>query len=458
MDTGFTAIIILFIGIVIGTTIAWLFARARLKAVETAEIATLAERLRNRDDEVGKLRESAAKDARQYESLRIEHSNLMAQLEGERRAAQERAESFKQAADELSEKFRALSRDALNENNESFLQLASEIFDSRRKSIDELVRPLKDSLDKVDGQVKSLAASELRLQSETEKLVQALRTPHVRGRWGEIQLRRVIELAGMVEHCDFIEQETFETEEKRLRPDVIVKLPSHRTIVIDAKVPFEAFYQSLSASDEETRRARLAEHAKLVRNHISALSKKSYWDMFQPAPEFVLLFLPGETFYNAALEHDPKLIEDGVEQRVIIATPTTLIALLKAVSYGWRQERLTETAEAISQLGKELYDRVRRFALHFMNVGRGLERAIDAYNEGVGSFNTRVLVSTRKFKELGASTGEEVETIESIDKSARALQMDDSQTLPVLFETNSQEENPADKKIIAGSASAGGVG
>jgi DNA recombination protein RmuC len=311
-----------------------------------------------------------------------------------------------------------------------------------------MIKPLKESLEKVDGkigeleknrvgayselreQVKALAQSHLQLQSETGNLVKALRVPHVRGRWGEIQLRRVVELAGMLQYCDFVEQETVATEESRIRPDLIVKLPGNRTIVVDSKVPFDAFYESISTTDDEIRASRLKDHARLVRTHIQSLSRKSYWESLQPTPEFVLLFLPGETFYSAALEHDPKLIEDGISQRVIIATPTTLIALLKAVSYGWRQEQMADNAQEVSNLAKTLYDRLRVFTNHFDDIGRNLDRALDAYNKGVRSLESRVLVTARRFKERGAIAGEEIEILEPVDKAARALSRDDGGLFP----------------------------
>jgi DNA recombination protein RmuC len=213
---------------------------------------------------------------------------------------------------------------------------------------------------------------------------------------------------------------------------LIVRLPGNRTIVVDAKVPFDAFYESISTTDEEVRLARLKDHARVVRTHIGALSRKSYWESVQPTPEFVLLFLPGETFYSAALENDPKLIEDGVGQGVIIATPTTLIALLKAVSYGWRQEQMATNAQEVSKLGKDLYDRLRIFTSYFADIGRGLDRALDSYNRGVGSLEARVLVTARKFKERGAIAGEEIETQEPIDKSARLLTLDEGGLFPDL--------------------------
>jgi DNA recombination protein RmuC len=281
-------------------------------------------------------------------------------------------------------------------------------------------------------QVKALATSQLHLQAETGNLVKALRAPHVRGRWGEIQLRRVVELAGMLQYCDFVEQETVTTEDIRIRPDLIVRLPGNRTIVVDSKVPFDAFYESISTTDETIRLAKLKEHARLVRTHITALSRKSYWETVQPTPEFVLLFLPGETFYSAALEHDPKLIEDGITEKVIIATPTTLIALLKAVSFGWRQEQMAENAQEVSSLAKTLYDRLRVFTNHFADIGHGLDRALDSYNKGVGSLEARVLVTARKFKERGAIAGEEIETLEPIDKAARQLGLDEGGLFPDL--------------------------
>ncbi|HEU4767061.1 MAG TPA: DNA recombination protein RmuC, partial [Pyrinomonadaceae bacterium] len=279
-------------------------------------------------------------------------------------------------------------------------------------------------------QVKALATSQSQLQSETGNLVKALRMPHVRGRWGEIQLRRVVEMAGMVRYCDFVEQASVNGEDGRVRPDMIVRLPGNRTIVVDAKVPFEAFYESISAVDEDVRSSKLKDHARIVRAHIQTLSRKSYQEAVQPTPEFVLLFLPGETFYSAALENDPKLIEDGVSQNVIIATPTTLIALLKAISYGWRQEQMAENAHEVSNLARKLYDRLRTFTRHYDTVGRNLDRALDAYNQGVRSLETRVLVTARRFKERGALAGEEIKPVEPIDKTTRPLSLDEGGLFP----------------------------
>ena len=466
--TSFTPVLILLAGAAIGAVVAWLVLNAKAKRAfadgqseSATQLAAINERLAAKDRELAKLQQSFDEEVTESESLRDENARLNANLEGERRAAQERSDSFKQAAEALSEKFKALSRDALKDNNQEFLNLAHSTLEKfqqtakgdleqRRQAIDQLVKPLKESLEKVDGkieemerlragaysglieQVKSLTASQQQLQNETGNLVKALRTPHVRGRWGEIQLRRVVELAGMVQYCDFNEQQTIAGEDARIRPDVIVRLPGNRTIVVDAKVPFEAFYESISTADDSVRIDRLKEHARLVRAHIGALSRKSYWESVQPTPEFVLLFLPGESFYSAALEQDPKLIEDGINQKVIIATPTTLIALLKAISYGWQQEQRAANADEVGRLGKELYDRLRTFLSHFSDIGKNLDRAMESYNKGVGSLEARVLVTARKFKERNAMNGEELESPEPIDKFARPLSLDEGGLFPEL--------------------------
>jgi DNA recombination protein RmuC len=262
-----------------------------------------------------------------------------------------------------------------------------------------------------------------RLRDETGNLVKALRQPHVRGRWGEIQLRRVVEMAGMMRHCDFVEQQAAEGEEGKLRPDLVVKLPGNRQIVVDSKAPITAYMEAHEAGHEDVRKAKIQLHAQLVRRHLESLARKSYWDQFQPTPEVVVMFIPGEAFYSAALEADPELLDSAFAQNVIIASPASLMALLKAASYGWRQESIAENAREISELGKELHARLGVMADHLTRLGKGLGSAMDNYNAAIASFESRVLVSARKFKELGA-TSQEAEIIElrAVEGTVRRIQ------------------------------------
>ena len=373
-------------------------------------------------------------------------------MAAEQKQAQEKLALLDNAKQQLTDAFRALAGEALKSSNTSFLELAKthlEKFqesargdlEKRQTAIDELVKPVKESLGKVDAklqeiektrieaysglteQVKSLSESQKDLRTETANLVKALRRPQARGRWGEIQLRRVVEMAGMLEHCDFVQQQSTDTDDGRLRPDLIVKLPGRKNIVVDSKAPLEAYLEAIEAPDDETRAAKFKDHARQVRQHIAALGRKAYFEQFDFTPEFVVLFLPGEVFFSAALENDPELIELGVSQNVIVATPTTLIALLRAVAYGWRQETLADNAKAISELGQELYKRLSDLGDHIQKLGKGLGMAVNAYNSAVGSLESRVLVSARRFKDMGAAAGgAEIEEVKQIETSSRLLQ------------------------------------
>jgi DNA recombination protein RmuC len=385
-------------------------------------------------------------------NIKAKLAELGARLEEERVQGEQKLALLASAEAKLAHTFKSLSADALRSNNQSFLDLAKTTLErfqemakgdlaQRQSAIDQLVRPVKDSLEKVDAKIQelenarqhaygaiqqhlvSLAQTQTYLHQETANLVKALRQPAARGRWGELQLKRVVEMAGMLDHCDFIEQQTGEADDARLRPDLIVKLPGGRQIVVDAKAPISAYFDAIESNDDDKRKAKLAQHAKQMRAHVDALAKKSYWEQFQPSPEFIVMFVPGESFYSAALEQDPALLELGPEQGVLLAAPTTLLALLKAAAYGWRQENVTRNAQQISALGAELYERIKVMAEHWSALGTNLKRSVASYNDALGSLERRVLVTARKFKELGAAPGtQSIEETGPIDETPRAAQ------------------------------------
>lgn len=375
---------------------------------------------------------------------------LRARLRYEREAAAERLTLLEDARERLSDSFDSLAAKALQSNNQAFVALAKselaqhqikarEELEKRTTAVDQLIKPITESLTKVDTKIeqlereraqahgalfnhlKNVTSQQEELRRETQNLVTALRAPHTRGRWGEMQLRRVCEMAGMIRHCDFAEQETVASDDSRLRPDVVVKLPGDKRVVIDAKVPLAAYLDAIEARDEETRKARMQSHVRQMRDHIKKLSAKSYWQ-YEDAPEFVVMFVD-EAMYRAAIEEAPSIIEEALEQHVLITTPTSLLALLRTIGYSWRQEKLAESAREIADLGRELHSRLGTFAGMFQKLGRALNTSVGAFNAAVGSFDSRVMVSARKLEEHGAaSETKELDAPAQIDVTARVVQ------------------------------------
>jgi DNA recombination protein RmuC len=448
------------LGAALGGTLVFLWARTQIVVgrANGVRVGELERAVRERDVRLTDVQ-------RDLGDARVQLSALRTQLEHERASAAEKLALLEDAERQLADRFRALSADALTRNNEVFLELARNALghqhqlargelEARAREIDNLVRPLRESLEKVDvrmselekaralaygtltEQIRALAEAQLALQTEAHNLARALRAPQVRGRWGELQLKRVVEMAGMVEHCDFVLQESVPADDGRLRPDMIIRLPNSRSIVVDAKAPLQAYLDAVEAPDDGARANALRQHVQQIRTHIRKLGEKAYWDHLDSTPELVVLFLPGETFYSAALELDPHLIEDAVQQRVVLATPTTLIALLRAVSYGWRQDTITREALQISALGKELYTRVRIMAQHFADMRKALDRTVVTFNRAVSSMETRVLPSARKFRELGAVTTDDIPQLEAVDQQPRALQA------PELVAAQAREDQP----------------
>ncbi|HET8727049.1 MAG TPA: DNA recombination protein RmuC [Alphaproteobacteria bacterium] len=439
-------VVSLLIGLTLGAAAVWLALRAGA--------ATAAARLEAAEAQAEELRAERAEREGKLLALHSERAELATALDKEREAAAEKLALLTDAQAKLQDVFRSLSADALDRNNRSFLDLARTTLEKfqegartdleqRQKAIADLIRPMHQSLEKMDGQIQemekaragayeglktqvgSLVQTQEQLRSETGNLVRALRSPNVRGRWGEIQLKRVVELAGMLDHCDFTQQvSVVAADDSRLRPDLVVRLPGGKIIVVDAKTPLEAYLDGAGLADDEARRVAMTRHARHVREHMRSLGGKSYWSQFDGlTPEFVVMFLPGENFFSAALESDPALIEAGIDQSVIPATPTTLIALLRAVSYGWRQERLAENARVISQLGRELFERLSTMGDHMASLGSQLGRSVESYNRAVGSLETRVLVTARKLKELDAAPESgAIPELAPLEQAPRSLQ------------------------------------
>lgn len=446
--------VVLLLGLVIGTAAGWFFrsrevAQAREQAAQAGRQrdATLAE-LReetsrratfealaagipemNREIEARSM--SIAQLQRTVLEVTSDKEGLAATIDAERKGFEQKLKLLEDAKAALSDAFNALSAAALRSNSEEFLKLAQTS-----------VAPIKDVLGKFESklqalevaregayqglvqQVSQLLDTGRQLRSETSNLVQALRSPVIRGQWGEIQLRRVVEMAGMLNYCDFLEQETVRTEGGSLRPDLIVKLPAGKTIVVDAKAPVAQFLDAMALADEAERKAKLQVFARLVRDRIGELGRKSYWDQFEHTPELVVMFLPGDHFYSAALQEDPALLEYGVEQKVLVATPVNLIGLLRAIAYGWRQEAIAANAKEISELGAELYKRIADLGGHWIDLGRNLTRTVDAFNSAAGSLESRVLVSARRFRELGAaSAAVEIAAVEPVERAPRSLKV-----------------------------------
>jgi DNA recombination protein RmuC len=423
----------LLVGIILGAALVWALGRGKLGAVNERMLAqqtavrTLEHREVQLQTEIGTLRETNTE-------LERDKAALAATLEQEREQEQK-----------LKHAFQSLATEALQANTQQFITLAEAALKTQQEAakgnLGELVNPVKTALTGVEKklqdmevarqgaysglltQVQSLQESERLLRTEAANLVSALRSPTVRGRWGEMQLRRVVEIAGMVDHCDFFEQVSTQGEDGRLQPDMVVCLPGNRKIVVDAKAPLSAFLEGIDSADENVRSAKMKDHARQVLDHVTRLKKKEYWNQFEQSPDFVVLFLPGETFFSAAQQHEPQLIEMGWEQHVVIATPSTLITLLRMVALGWRQEKLAQNAQEISRLGQQLYERLSKVADHMRRLGRSLKTSVDSYNETVGTLESRVLPSARKFQELGAApSGDSIDDLEPLEVMTREFQ------------------------------------
>jgi DNA recombination protein RmuC len=438
--------------LVVGAVFTWLATRSTSSA--------LAERKAELEQELASVKAQLVQQQAETSDLRAAKVSAEATLDSERRNSAEKLQLLADASVELKAQFKLLASAALESSNASFLQLAKGTLEKyqseargelekREKAVETLVKPISDSLKQVDehvreleksraeaygnltSQVASLLKTQEALQVETGNLVKAMREPQARGQWGELQLRRCLELAGMLEYCDFLEQVSVTVDERTRRPDVVVKLPGEKNIVVDSKVPLAAYLAALEVSDEGARRALLTDHARQVRQHIDNLSSKSYWHEFEPTPEFVVLFLPGEVFFRAAMDADAELIEYGIKRKVILASPTTLIALLRAVAYGWNQKNLAESAREISAAGKTLYQRLSAMAWNFEDIGKRLGGAVDSYNKAVGSMERSVFPIARKLPDLDRSlSAADLPDLHQVEKTPRQLESPDWQLQP----------------------------
>lgn len=438
------------LGLAAGALVGWLFARSRSigefeqsrreaevrSGSAEAKLAAALENLKSHETEIRRLNERLLEATGDRAALTAREAEMQKRFEEQQRLLAD-------AETRLAATFKSLAADALHTTADDLMKRAAEKFaaerevagkdfEARQKAVEDLVKPARESLVKLDGELRRIekerseSQGNLRMQldllgAQTGKLVDALKTPIVRGRWGEVQLRNVVEIAGMTEHCDFDEQANLVMESGRLRPDMVVRLPGNKNVVVDSKAPLKAYLEAIEAEGDEARTRKLKEHAAQIRKHVEQLSSKAYWDACQPTPEFVVLFLPGEMFFSAALQQDSALLEDAWKQKVILATPTTLMAVLGAVAYTWRQEQLAENAQRISDLGQELHDRIATMAGHLGALGGALNKAVQSYNQTVNSMESRVSVTARKFKELGVAGNKTIDELEQVEKTPRLL-------------------------------------
>ncbi len=440
-------LLIFLAGAVVGGIFAGSLISSKFRSKHASAEATTTEirrQLEEKNAELEKLRQS-------FQEEQQSRIAAITRLDEATKGIEEQRKILAESQQRLTDTFKALSDDALKSNNQAFIQLAKQSLETvlsdakgdigkRQEAIGNLVKPLEESLKRYESQIgkmeqdrskaygsleeqlRTLALTQQQLQKETGNLSNALKTPQVRGRWGEVTLKRVIEVAGMSPYCDFIEQLSVETDEGRLRPDVIVQLPENRCVVIDAKVPLSAYSAAVEEEDETRRETLLEQHAQSVKEHVKLLSGKKYWESVGSTPDFVVLFLPAESFFSAAVEQDRTLIEQTISKRVLLATPTTLIALLRTVAYSWQEHQMTENSRKIAEVGMELFDRLCKFVEHMANIRNHLERTTHSFNDAVGSWESRLVSSARRLKELGAAAGEkEVPTLKEIEAQPRQL-------------------------------------